>query len=751
MRLVIVESPAKAKTLQRYLGAGYRVRASLGHVRDLPKKAMAVDVEGSFRPSYETLSKKKKTLQELRAYAEQAEQVLLAPDPDREGEIIAWHLEGMLKRANKNIARVTFQEVTAEAVRRAVASPRAVDARLVDAQQARRVMDRLVGYTVSPFLWQAARAGGADAPAGLSAGRVQTAALRLVVERERAIADFVPQDYFSLDATFETPDGERFEATLREAFGKRVGGPSEKGVQQILADRDDAEGLAGLARQGAYAVRSVETKTVRQKPPPPFTTSTLQQAASVQLRMSPKQAMRVAQQLYEGIEVEGGERAGLITYMRTDSTRLADEAVAALRDLIARDLGTEYLPNKPHAHGGKTPKNAQEAHEAIRPTHVERTPKALRKYLTPEQHALYRLIYYRTVASQMAEAVVDRTTCDVADDRNRFVFRATGEVVRFRGFRQLYEAPDVDEKKKTAADRPPQRLPASLRPKLPVEMVDLGVNAHQTKPPPRYTEASLVKALEKEGIGRPSTYSQTLATIQQSGYAELRARKLHATDLGMRVCDLLVAHFPTLFDLGFTAEMEDQLDAIASGGRRYEDTLSAFYHDRLLAALRTAEAQVAGGPRTEVGGRKTEVRGQRTERGERPASTPSIPPPPNQTVPQCPDCGRPMALRDGARGKFWGCTGFPNCKGTRAYVDPAQAVRCPACREGFLVERRSRKGAAFWGCTAYPTCKYAQWAEPLARPCPTCGHAHLDRHTHRDGASTIRCPRCDATVPGAGP
>jgi DNA topoisomerase-1 len=746
VKLVIVESPAKAKTIQRYLGAGYRVRASLGHVRDLPEKELGVDVETTFRPRYETLDRKKSTLTELRKEAEGAEEVLLATDPDREGEIIAWHLEEALKKKTRRIARVTFQEITREAVRGALARPRAVDAKLVDAQQARRVMDRLVGYTVSPFLWRAARAGGAEAPAGLSAGRVQTAALRLVVEREKAIADFVPEDYFSLEATFETPEGERFRATLREAFGKRVGSPGEKGVKQVLRTREEAEGLVALARQAAYAVRSVETKTVTQKPPPPFTTSTLQQAASVQLRMSPEQAMRVAQQLYEGVEVEDGERAGLITYMRTDSTRLADEAVAALRDLIARDLGTEYLPPKPHTHGTKA--HAQEAHEAIRPTHFERTPKALRKWLTPDQFALYRLIYYRTVASQMAAAVVDRTTVDVADAENRFVFRATGEVVRFRGFRQLYEEPDVDEKKKPAEDRPAQPLPRSLRPGLPLKLAELEAEAHQTKPPPRYTEASLVKALEQHGIGRPSTYSQTLATIQQRGYVELKARKLHATDLGIRVCDLLVAHFPSLFDLGFTAEMEAQLDRIAAGGLGYRDALSPFYHDRLLAAVRAAE----GG----IGGRKTVDRGQETggRRQEaehiRPAVTPDValpqsPEPPIARAPDthaCPRCGKPMALRSGPTGRFWGCTGFPGCRTTQPWVDP-EAVRCPACGEGRLVARRSKKGATFWGCTAFPACRHAQWAEPLPTPCPACGHPHLDRHTRRDGAQETRCPRCD--------
>ncbi|NNF59512.1 MAG: type I DNA topoisomerase [Rhodothermaceae bacterium] len=741
MKLVIVESPAKAKTIQRYLGAGYRVRASLGHVRDLPPKEMGVDVEESFRPSYETLSQKKKTLTDLRKAAAQADEVLLATDPDREGEIIAWHLQDALKRKNKSIARVTFQEVTPEAIRQAVQHPRAVDDKLVDAQQARRVMDRLVGYTVSPFLWRAARAGGGEAPAGLSAGRVQTAALRLVVERERAIADFTPQDYFSLDATFETPDREPFQATLREAFGKRIGGPNEKGVQQVLSTQDEADGLASLLRQAMYRVRSIETKTLRKKPPPPFTTSTLQQAASVQLRLSPKQTMRVAQQLYEGVELADGESIGLITYMRTDSTRLADEAIAALRDLIARDLGTEYLPPKPHAHGKKVT-NAQEAHEAIRPTAFTRTPKTLRKYLTTEQFALYRLIYYRTVASQMAAAVVDRTVCDVADTEDRFVFRAMGEVVRFRGYRQLYEEPDVDEKKKTAADRPAQALPRSLKPGLPVTLAELEAKAHQTKPPPRYTEASLVKALESQGIGRPSTYSQTLATVQQRGYVDLKARKLHATDLGLRVCDLLVHHFPTLFDLGFTAEMETQLDQIASGGLRYHDALAPFYRDRLLAAVRTAEGQLRG-QKTESGRQRGSNTG-RDSTGR--ASDHPTPRSPDDAVPQCPDCGRPMALRNGPSGAFWGCTGFPGCRGTRVHLDPKTSVRCPSCGEGHLLPRRTKKGATFWGCTAYPGCKYAQWAEPLVQPCPSCGHTHLNRHTRRDGAQETRCPRCEHIV-----
>ena len=515
-----------------------------------------------------------------------------------EGEIIAYHLAESLKRVCKDVARVTFQEVTKPAVQAAVRAPRRLDGPLIEAQQARRVMDRLVGYTLSPFLRKTARG-----EQGHSAGRVQTAALRLLCEREMAIADFTSEDYWSLDATFATENGDTFSARLVEAYGEKVGSPADvqKGreqgkVKRTIPDEGTAAHLRDEAEMRLYAVRSLTKKTARIKPPPPFTTSTLQQAASARLRMSPKQTMRVAQQLFEGVEIGDGsrgtdERVGLITYMRTDSTRSSNEAIASVRDLIARDLGLDYLPKSPHRHG-KQSKNAQEAHEAIRPTRFDLTPKAIRKWLTPEQHKLYQLIFYRTVASQMAPAVVDRTTAEVASTDSAFVFLAKGEVTRFRGFRAVYDLgeshDDSGEDDATQAAKGKQKLPESLRKGLPVNLLDLATNKHQTKPPPRYTEASLVKALERHGIGRPSTYSATIATLQNRGYADLKKRVLHATDLGLRVCDLLVQHFPKLFDLGFTAKMEEALDQIAAGQRSYRDTLLTFSADRRLAALHDA-------------------------------------------------------------------------------------------------------------------------------------------------------------------
>ncbi|MEM8557759.1 MAG: type I DNA topoisomerase [Bacteroidota bacterium] len=716
MKLVIVESPAKAKTIQGYLGRGYRVRASLGHVRDLPRKDVSVDVEKTFKPKYETLSAKKKTMKSLRDEARRADQILLATDPDREGEIIAYHLAESLKRVCKDVARVTFQEVTKPAVQAAVRAPRRLDGPLIEAQQARRVMDRLVGYTISPFLWKTARG-----EQGLSAGRVQTAALRLLCEREMAIGDFVPEDYWSLDATFATEKGEQFGARLVEAYSEKVGSPSEREqgkVKRTIPDEGTAAHLRDEAEMRLYAVRSLTKKTARIKPPPPFTTSTLQQAASARLKMSPKQTMRVAQQLFEGVEIGDGsrgndERVGLITYMRTDSTRISDEAIASIRDLIARDLGLDFLPKSPHRHGKKS-KNAQEAHEAIRPTRFDLTPKRIRKWLTPEQHKLYQLIFYRTVASQMAPAVVDRTTAEVASTDGAFVFLAKGEVTRFRGFRAVYDLgeshDDSGEDDAEQAARGKQRLPESLRKGLPVNLLDLATNKHQTKPPPRYTEASLVKALERHGIGRPSTYSATIATLQNRGYAELKKRVLHATALGLRVCDLLVQHFPKLFDLGFTAKMEEALDQIAAGKRAYRDTLRTFYHDRLLAALHDAEAALASG---------------------RPPSGPSVRPAANASSPAsttaspsltaapsassddtprlgCPRCGKPLARRDGAKGPFYGCTGFPTCRHTMPFFDPRTSPRCPICHRGWLVERRAKSGNVFRGCSTYPACSHTE-------------------------------------------
>ncbi|MEM6782623.1 MAG: type I DNA topoisomerase [Bacteroidota bacterium] len=719
MKLVIVESPAKAKTIQGYLGRGYRVRASLGHVRDLPRKDVAVDVEKTFKPKYETLSAKKKTMKSLRDEARRADQILLATDPDREGEIIAYHLAESLKRVCKDVARVTFQEVTKPAVQAAVRAPRRLDGPLIEAQQARRVMDRLVGYTISPFLWKTARG-----EQGLSAGRVQTAALRLLCEREMAIGDFTPEDYWSLDATFATEKGDKFGARLVEAYGEKVGSPSEREqgkVKRTIPDEGTAAHLRDEAEMRLYAVRSLTKKTARIKPPPPFTTSTLQQAASARLKLSPKQTMRVAQQLFEGVEIGDGsrgneERVGLITYMRTDSTRISDEAIASVRDLIARDLGLDYLPKSPHRHGKKS-KNAQEAHEAIRPTRFDLTPKAIRKWLTPEQHKLYRLIFYRTVASQMAPAVVDRTTAEVASTDGAFVFLAKGEVTRFRGFRAVYDLGEShDDSGQDDAERAAkgkQRLPESLRKGLPVNLLDLAANTHQTKPPPRYTEASLVKALERHGIGRPSTYSATIATLQNRCYAELKKRVLDATDLGLRVCDLLVQHFPKLFDLGFTAKMEEALDQIAAGKRAYRDTLHTFYHDRLLAALHDAEAALASG-RPPAG---ASIRSTAQSPSTTPSSQPATSASSADDAPRlgCPRCGKPLARRDGAKGPFYGCTGFPTCRHTMPFFDPRTAPRCPICHRGWLVERRAKSGNLFRGCSTYPACSHTE-AVPDAKP-----------------------------------
>jgi DNA topoisomerase-1 len=641
MDLIIVESPTKAKALRGFLGRGYRVLASMGHVRDLPPKQLGVDVEHNFRPTYHQRKGARKTIAQLREGAQNAAAIILATDPDREGEAIAWHVIETIKTAlkSKPLRRVTFHEITPQAVQAALADPGELDMDLVNAQQARRVLDRLVGYQVSPVLWKAIRG-----RKGLSAGRVQTVALRLVVERDREIEAFVPQEYWTLDAELSRVGDEehRFRARLF-----RIG----KDRADLKAEADTLAVVEAL--EGAnWRVLKIKKQRKTRHPYPPFTTSTLQQDAANRLGWPAAKTMRVAQELYEGVALPDEGTAGLITYMRTDSTHVAEPAQQEAREIIARFWGEEYLPDKPPQYKTKA-KVAQEAHEAIRPTSSQRTPRAIRDHLTSDQAKLYELIWRRFIASQMKPAVYNVTTVDVATSRDGkdlpYLFRASGRELLFEGFLKAYEV--RDEKPSEEEGAVDQVLPP-LSDGEPLVLHGLYPEQHFTKPPPHFTEASLIKELEKQGIGRPSTYASIVRTILQREYVERQKKSLLATELGYVVCDFLVAQFPDLFAVGFTARMEDELDGIARGEHGWVETLRAFYapfSEAVDKAQETARTQTISAPAGESKRKAgSEANGKATPTGE-----------------TCPECGGDLVERKGKRGVFWGCSNYPTCTHTQ--------------------------------------------------------------------------------------
>ncbi|MFT4037484.1 MAG: type I DNA topoisomerase [Thermomicrobiales bacterium] len=710
-KLVIVESPAKARTIGKYLGSGYTVKASMGHVRDLPKSTLGVDVDDNFTPTYLVPRDKAKLIKELKASVQGAREIYLATDPDREGEAIAWHLVQATGASAKPVHRVVFHEITPEAVTQAMSSPRAIDPDLVDAQQARRVLDRLVGYKVSPLLWKKVKR-------GLSAGRVQTAALRIVAEREREIEAFEPVEYWSLDADLaKQTSGEPKKKDMFRAGLSRVAGK-----KPVLDTGEQAQAIVAGLEGAAYRVRDVTTKETQRRPQAPFTTSTLQQEASRKAGLGVRRTMQLAQELYEGVDLGAAGTQGLITYMRTDSTNVAASAQQAARDEIANRYGAEYLPERPPVYARKA-KGAQEAHEAIRPTSPHRDPASVKPFLSLQQFKLYQLIWQRFMASQMRPAILDQTGVDIAagppaviaeNGEAPYTFRATGSVVKFPGFMAVYQAGrdegDAEDELEKGA------LPV-LSPEEYVNLLQLLPEQHFTQPPPRYTEASLVKALEEQGIGRPSTYAPTVATLTARGYVATEQRKLMATELGLIVNDLLVEHFPRVFDVGFTSQMEEELDEIASGDRSWVPTLHEFY-----------------GPFSE-----TLVRAEQTMERVKLKDEPS--------GEDCEHCGRPMVIKLGKYGKFLACSGFPECRNARPLLTRI-GVTCPTCHEGEIVERRSKKGRTFFGCDRYPACDFVSWNKPVARPCPACGNAFM---TEAGRKGQLKCPACGATADAEAP
>jgi len=730
---VVVESPAKARTISKILGSGYEVKASVGHVRDLPKSTLGIDIEAGFLPKYVVPREKGRAVKEIHEAAQQAGVVYLATDPDREGEAIAWHL---LEAADLNglpHRRVVFHEITPQAVRQAFHHPREIDMRLVDAQQARRLLDRLVGYRLSPFLWKKVRR-------GLSAGRVQSVALRLVVEREREVQRFVPQEYWSIEALLEKENAQ-------PSFRAKLSGYAGKRQRLEIRNETEAQRLVTLLQPAAYRVLNMQRKRQARRPAAPFITSTLQQEASRRLGFSAKRTMAVAQQLYEGVAQGPEGEVGLITYMRTDSTQVAASARDETRAYIRDRFGAEFLAPSPREYRKKV-KGAQEAHEAIRPTSVFRTPESVRRFLRGDQHRLYTLIWQRMVASQMADALFDVTTVEVeakpTSGREAYLLRAINTQLRFPGYRQVYEEGREEEEEEALGTNPLPDLAVGdfLR------LLELLPEQHFTEPPVRYTEASLVKVLEEKGIGRPSTYAPTISTIQERGYVEKSGRYLRPSDLGFVVNDLLVEHFPDFVDVGFTTEMEEDLDEIASGKRPWQPVIAEFYGP-LERALKRAEAAPkqeqateescpeCGQPMVVRWGRRgrflacsgfPQCRATRPLEGEEQAPQPS-----DET---CPQCGAPMLIKSGRFGQFLACSRYPECKGRRPLAAKT-GVECPRCGEE-IVERRSKRGRLFFGCSSYPNCDFTAWSRPLSQPCPQCGGLLMAQRE-----SMARCSACD--------
>ncbi|MED0586338.1 type I DNA topoisomerase [Bacillus subtilis] len=680
--LVIVESPAKAKTIERYLGKKYKVKASMGHVRDLPKSQMGVDIEQNFEPKYITIRGKGPVLKELKTAAKKAKKVYLAADPDREGEAIAWHLAHSLDLDLNSDCRVVFNEITKDAIKESFKHPRMINMDLVDAQQARRILDRLVGYKISPILWKKVKK-------GLSAGRVQSVALRLIIDREKEINDFKPEEYWTIDGTF-LKGQETFEASFFGKNGKKLPLNSEADVKEILSQ------LKG----NQYTVEKVTKKERKRNPALPFTTSTLQQEAARKLNFRAKKTMMIAQQLYEGIDLGREGTVGLITYMRTDSTRISNTAVDEAAAFIDQTYGKEFLGGKRKP--AKKNENAQDAHEAIRPTSVLRKPSELKAVLGRDQMRLYKLIWERFVASQMAPAVLDTMSVDLTN--NGLTFRANGSKVKFSGFMKVYVEGKDDQMEEK------DRMLPDLQEGDTVLSKDIESEQHFTQPPPRYTEARLVKTLEERGIGRPSTYAPTLDTIQRRGYVALDNKRFVPTELGQIVLDLIMEFFPEIINVEFTAKMERDLDHVEEGNTEWVKIIDNFYTD-FEKRVKKAESEM----------KEVEIE-------------------PEYAGEDCELCSSPMVYKMGRYGKFLACSNFPDCRNTKPIVKQI-GVKCPSCGEGNIVERKSKKKRVFYGCDRYPDCEFVSWDKPIERKCPKCGKMLVEKKLKK--GIQVQCVECD--------
>jgi DNA topoisomerase I len=746
--LVIVESPAKAKTLGKYLGKNYQVKASIGHVMDLPKSKLGVDIEKDFAAEYHVIQGKAKVLDEIKKAAKDKENIYLAPDPDREGEAIAWHIAQKLGPRKRNIHRVLFNEITKKAVLEALKSPGKLDQHRFDAQQARRILDRLVGYKLSPLLWDKVRR-------GLSAGRVQSVAVRIIAEREREIRAFTPEEYWTVEARLEGADPPPFTARLAEIDGQKL---DHKQLRLDAKARVD-EVLRGL--DGAtWSVTKVERKERRRHPTPPFITSRLQQEASRKLGFQPSRTMRIAQRLYEGVELGDEGSVGLITYMRTDSTRISGEAIAAARDYIKGRFGEPYVPEAPNVYRSK--KDAQDAHEAIRPTAMEYDPDSVARYLDRDELALYTLIWNRFVASQMESAIYDATAIDIESSTCRF--RANGQILKFDGFIRVYTEGRDDEVRDPEEEGEGQLPP--LKEGDVLRLLELLPEQHFTQPPPRFTQATLIKELEEKGIGRPSTYASIMGTILNKEYVvEDDQRRLKPTELGFLVTDLLVESFPDVLNVEFTAGMEDELDRIEEGEEHWVATMRRFW-EPFAKDLEKAEVEMrdvkreerptgltcekCGQPMVIKWGRRGEFLAcsgypdcKNTKNFTRDDDGTIRPVEPEITDEVCEKCGRPMQVRFGRYGKFLGCSGYPECKNMQPIHKPVPTgVKCVlGCGQGELMERRSRRGKLFYSCNRYPECQFVAWDRPIPEPCPRCGAGFVTEKVTKRYGTVRRCVR----------
>ncbi|MEK3800256.1 type I DNA topoisomerase [Peribacillus sp. FSL H8-0477] len=681
--LVIVESPAKAKTIEKYLGKKYKVKASMGHIRDLPKSQMGVDVEHNYDPKYITIRGKGPVLKELKTAAKKAKKIYLAADPDREGEAIAWHLAQSLNVDITSDCRVVFNEITKDAIKESFKTPRPINMNLVDAQQARRVLDRLVGYNISPLLWKKVKK-------GLSAGRVQSVAVRMIIDREREIQAFVPEEYWTIKADF-LKGKEQFEGSFFSLDGKRTELHSEEDVKKIVA----------AIKGNEFAISNVTKKERKRNPAAPFTTSSLQQEAARKLNYRAKKTMMLAQQLYEGIDLGKGQgTVGLITYMRTDSTRISDVAKLEAQSFIENMFGKEYFQTELRKEKKQT--NAQDAHEAVRPTSILREPSTVKEFLSRDQYRLYKLIWERFVSSQMASAIMDTMSIDLKN--GDIIFRANGSKIKFPGFMKVYvEGTDdsIEEKENLLPD---------VKEGDTFFSKDVDPKQHFTQPPPRYTEARLVRTLEELGIGRPSTYAPTLDTIQKRGYVSLDNKRFVPTELGEIVLELVREFFPEILDAAFTAKMEQEFDNVEAGSLEWIKVIDDFYQG-FEKNLIKAEAEME----------KVEIK-------DEPAGE------------DCEECGHEMVFKMGRYGKFMACSHFPECRNTKAIVKEI-GVKCPTCHEGNVIERKSKKRRIFYGCDQYPSCEFISWDKPLARPCPKCESTMVEKKLKK--GVQVQCVECD--------
>jgi DNA topoisomerase-1 len=744
--LVIVESPAKAKTITKFLGKNFLVKASMGHIRDLPKSKLGVDIETDFKPHYIVIRSRSKIIKEIKAAAAKADNIYLAPDPDREGEAISWHLQQELNgNGKKTVYRVMFNEITKHAIEQAMQNPREIDQDMVDAQQARRILDRLVGYSLSPLLWKKVRK-------GLSAGRVQSVAVRLVVNREREIQGFKPEEYWKIEVDLATEEQQKLTALLTHKNGEKI----------ELHHSEESQVIVDALQHAGYVIAKIDRKEQRRFPAPPFTTSKLQQEGASKLHFTAKKTMMVAQQLYEGLEISSEGPVGLITYMRTDSVRVSTEAQEQVRVLIGDIYGQNFLPEAPPKY--KSKRNIQDAHEAVRPTYLtpDKSPENLKKFLTPDQFKLYRLIWQRFLASQMNPAIMDATAVEVK--AGEYTLRATGSIVKFKGFTSVYT--EAREESEEAAEG--DKLLPPLTENQPLQLVEVRPEQKFTQPPYRYNDASLVKALEENNIGRPSTYAPILSTILDRDYIERREGRFHPTELGIIINDLLVENFPDIMNIEFTAQMETELDEIEEGKTNWVQVLRTFYgsfqkdlekaREDMQDIKSTVEVKLE--ETCEKCGAKLTVKWGRhgkfiacsnyptcrnTKPMEQDAAGKIVVKPQETLSETCGDCGSPLVIKYSRFGKFMACSRYPECKFTKS-INKEIGMKCPKpdCG-GQIIERRSKRGRMFFGCSLYPKCNFVSWDKPLGEACPKCGHPYLVQKFSKKTGAAIACPNegCD--------